>query len=474
MSEAWHAARVGLMVLLGLAAIYAVYRYVDERAGGQEGYSVYARFEDVQGLIPKSRVLVAGIPVGFIESIGLEGQRARVDIQIDGDVALYEDARVAMRSVSLLGEKMLAINPGTTGKPRLSDGDEIVVASEGVSTDDVLATVSEIAESVKKVTQQMERAFGTDEAGARMENALLQLSEALEAINRTVRTNEESIGEIFDNVELATRDLSEIIHTHRDDIGRGVGEVDETISAIRRAAERLDKVLIDVNEVTGRTARGEGTIGRLTQDEALIDEIENVAEGIGDVVGGIARLRTIVELRSEFNFYAQTFKTYFTLQLQPREGRYFLLQVVDDPRGKETFSETFVRRSPPIPGEPGTYQETRITRTDALRFSVMLAKRISFATFRFGIMESTGGLGMDLHLFRDRLEINTDVFAIGNQTFPRWRTRASYEVLSRFWILAGVDDVLNSENRDFFMGLMLRFDDEDLKGLLPFAGGVRP
>ena len=462
------------MVVLGLAAIVAVYRFVDERASPNEGYTVFARFEDVQGLILKSRVLVAGIPVGYIESIALEGQRARVDIRIDGEIPLYKDARVAMRSVSLLGERMLAINPGTTGNQPLVDGDEIVVASEGVSTDDVLVTVSEIAESVKKVTAQMERAFGTDEAGDRMNNSLVQLSEALEAINRTVQTNEESVGHILQNIELVTRDLSEVINARRDDIDRGVAEVDDTIIAIRAAAEELDRVLQDVHEVTDRTAKGEGTIGRLTQDDTLIDEVEGIAEGIGDIVGGISRLRTIVELRSEYNFLANTFKTYFSLKLQPREGRYFLIQVVDDPRGTEKVTETFVTRNPSIVGESGAFQERRITRTEALKFSVMLAKRISFATFRFGIMESTGGLGMDLHLIDNRLEINTDVFAFGNQVFPRWRSRVSFEVIKRFSILAGIDDVLNGDNRDFFFGLMLRFDDEDLKSLLPFAGSLSP
>ena len=324
MRDTWHAIRVGLMVLLGLAAIVAVYRYVDERSSSDGGYTVFARFDDVQGLIPKSRVAVAGIPIGFIESIRLEGSRARVDIQINGDVPLYTDARVAVRSVSLLGERMLAINPGTPGSETLLEGDEIKVALEGVSTDDVLVTVGEIAESLKKVTTQFERAFGSDEAGNRMDAALLSLTEALEAINRTVQTNEESVGNILANIELATRDVSEILHARRDDIDRGVAEVDDTIVAIRNAAEELDAVLEDVHEVTERTARGEGTIGRLTQDDTLIDEVEGIAEGIGDIVGGISRLRTIVELRSEYNFLAKHLQDLLFASTSAARGALFL------------------------------------------------------------------------------------------------------------------------------------------------------
>jgi phospholipid/cholesterol/gamma-HCH transport system substrate-binding protein len=341
------------------------------------------------------------------------------------------------------------------------------------------------------VTAQLERAFGTDEAGQRMEGALRDLSEALAVVNRTLATNEEVINNILgniesateeggprlirilDNVESATEDVQQLLAHNRGDLDQGIGEVDDTIASIHRASEELEGVLSDVREVSGRTARGEGTIGRLTTDETLIDEVEGIAEGVGDLVGGIARLRTIVELRSEYNILANTFKTYFSLRLEPREGRYFLFQVVDDPRGSERVTQTFVRRSPPIPGEPGAYQETRITRSAALRFTVMLAKRVSFATFRFGIMESTGGLGLDLDFFDDRLEINTDLFDFGEQNLPRWRTRFMFEVVSRFWVVAGLDDALN-DDRDVFLGLMLRFDDEDLKGLLPFAGGLRP
>ena len=64
MRETWNAARVGLMVVLGLIVMVAVYRFVDERASTDSGYTVHAYFGDVQGLIAKSRVLVAGIPVG--------------------------------------------------------------------------------------------------------------------------------------------------------------------------------------------------------------------------------------------------------------------------------------------------------------------------------------------------------------------------------------------------------------------------
>ncbi len=473
MRETWNAARVGLMVVLGLIVTFAVYRYVDERSSAESGYGVYAYFDDVQGLIAKSRVLVAGIPVGYISGIRLEGARARVDLRIEKDITLYEDARVTMRSLSLLGERVLSIHPGTPGLPEIEDGGEIRTADEGVDTDDILVTVNDIAKSVRKITQQMERAFGTEEAGDRMQSALRNLSDALENIKVVTDEAGPRIVRIMENVELATDDLSRIIHDRRDDIDRGVAEVDDTILSIRRAADQLNAVLEDVKVVSGRTARGEGTIGRLTQDETLIDEVEGVAQGLNSFVGGLNRLRTIVELRSEYYALSNAFKTYFSIYLKPREGRYFLVQFVDDPRGSVTVSESIIRQSPPPLFEPNEFRRTEITRSNRLKFSAQFGKTISFATFRFGIIESTGGLGLDVKVVRDRLEINTDLFEFGRRIYPRLRIRAGFELLRRFWLVAGVDNVIN-RGRDYFVGLQLRFDDEDLKPLIPLGAVALP
>lgn len=487
MRDTYNAAKVGLLVVVTLASSIAIWRFVDESSAGDGGYSVYAIFDDVQGLVPKSRVLIAGIPVGTIESIGLEGARARVDLRINPDVTLYENARVSQRSASLLGEMLLVVTPGSPPNPELKGGDELKADLSAARTDDVLKTVGEIAESVKAVTVQLERSFGTDEAGERMSEALEDLGEALDAINRTIQANEQvvtrtlanvenitsdaapKLERILNNVEVVTEDIRNVVRGNTDGLDKGLGRVDETIASINRSATQLESVLADVKQVSERTAKGEGTIGRLTKDEQLIDEVEGVVEGVGDIIGGVARLKTIMALRSEYNFLANTFKNYVGLQIQPREDRYYLFEMVADPRGRTSFIERQVRTSPPADGEREFYQETVTETRDSFRFSLMFAKRVYFATGRFGIIESTGGLGLDLHLWEDRLEVNTDVFAIGEKTFARLRSKLAYQVVKRMWILAGADDLLNEGSRDFFLGAMLKFDDEDLKSILPFA-----
>jgi phospholipid/cholesterol/gamma-HCH transport system substrate-binding protein len=85
------------------------------------------------------------------------------------------------------------------------------------------------------------------------------------------------------------------------------------------------------------------------------------------------------------------------------------------------------------------------------------------------LKESTGGVGLDMHLLQDRFELQQDLFGFGEQITPRWRIALSYEFIRRLWLLTGVDEVVDSNRRDYFIGLQLRFLDEDLKTVLPFA-----
>jgi len=98
----------------------------------------------------------------------------------------------------------------------------------------------------------------------------------------------------------------------------------------------------------------------------------------------------------------------------------------------------------------------------------MFARKLSFVTFRFGIKESTGGIGVDLHFFRDHLSLETDLYDFTSNVYPRLKVAAALRFLRKIYIVGGVDDVLNNE-RDYFIGAMLRFNDEDLKAVLLFA-----
>ncbi len=483
MGEWTKAAKVGLFVLVVAGASLLIYRFVSRTTGTAGGYTVYAELKDATGLAPQSRVMMAGIAVGTIQSVRLDKGMARVDIRMFPEIALHEDATVSKRSASILGEYFLQLTPGTEGKITLKDGDQIKIIIEAASTDQILADVARIADRVKLVSETLATTIGSPEGQAAMRNTLENLAAVTEALNDTVRENRETIRRTLLNVEDMTnksgpelKQILENVRTITQDV-RGLlaqnepdqkgGQIRDTVERVNKASQSLESALAHIDSVTDRIDKGEGTIGRLTKDETLINEVQGVVEDVGDFTSGLRRLQTIIGLRADYNFVANTIKSYVELRLQPSEDKYYLIEVINDPRGRTSFEQIDVDTTDPT--RPAHYREVRTTTSNAFRFSLMFAKRIGPFTGRFGILESTGGVGVDIHLLRDRFEIRNDLFGFGEELQPRFRVALGYEFIKHLWMLAGVDEILNRDRRDYFVGLQLRFNDEDLKTMLPFA-----
>jgi phospholipid/cholesterol/gamma-HCH transport system substrate-binding protein len=487
MTRVTQATKVGIFVVLAAAAVYLVWRTVSKDVGPGKSYVVWAQLNDATGLAAHSRVSIAGIPVGTIEKISLANGGARIDLRIKGEIDLYDNATIGKKSASLLGESVLVLTPGTEDHSHLKNGDQIKIVVEYATTDTVVQQVAQIADRIQKVAEQLANSLGTQQGGENMRRILQNLADATEALNVTIRENRETIRDTLRNVDAITQNgapqLAKILENVRaitEDVrvlvsqnggGEGQsGELRSTIERLNRSSKSLESALEHVDHIADRMDKGEGTLGKLSKDETLINEVQGAAEGINEYVGGISRLQTIVGLRSDYNFLANTIKSYVEVRLQPREDKYYMIELINDPRGKTSFTQTDIDTT--NPNEPAHYRTVTTTTTDAFRFSIMIARRLGPVTGRFGIKESTGGIGLDLHLLRDRFELRQDLFGFGEEIQPRYRVYLGYEFIHRLWLLAGVDHLFLPNRRDYFLGLQLRFNDEDLKTILPFAGSA--
>jgi phospholipid/cholesterol/gamma-HCH transport system substrate-binding protein len=479
------AAKVGVFAVVLVGAGLFIYRYVTKSGEDGGAYVVFTRMKDASGIAKLSQVRIAGIPVGRVKSVKLDHDVARIDIAMNKDVPLYEDASVAKVAASLLGEFQMKIAPGTEGRRKLVDGDEIKVVSEAQTPDDLMRQMSDIAKDVKEVTKALATSVGSDQGKADIQSTLRNLAQVTEALNETVRENRAAIHEIvvntqeistrsapeiqaiLENVRETTKEVRELVSKDPSGKAGEEGEVRKIVERVDRASQNLESALKNVDNVTSRIDRGEGTLGRLTKDDKLINEVEGAVENVGDFLGGLTRLQTIVSLRTDYQFLASTVKSYVEIRLQPKEDKYYLLEIVNDPKGLTRFEQTDVDTT--NPNDPPHYREVRTVTTNSLRFSLQFAQSFGPFTGRFGIKESTGGLGLDTLLFDNRFELRQDLYGFGEVVLPRWRISLGYEFINRLWLLGGVEDILSNSRRDYFVGGMLRFNDEDLKTILPFA-----
>ncbi len=104
---------VGLFMIFGIACL----TYLSIKLGrmeiiGEKGYKLYAEFTDVGGLKNGATVEIAGVEIGRVKKISLSDYQAKVEMQINSDVKIQEDAIAAVKTKGLLGEKYIQISPG--------------------------------------------------------------------------------------------------------------------------------------------------------------------------------------------------------------------------------------------------------------------------------------------------------------------------------------------------------------------------
>lgn len=103
-------------------------------------YSIFANFQDIEGITEGSDVKLAGIKVGYVDSLALDRDTyyAAVKVHIDKAIDIPVDSRAIITSSGLLGGKYIRINPGASDD-NFTDGDRIKFTQSSLSIEDLIA-----------------------------------------------------------------------------------------------------------------------------------------------------------------------------------------------------------------------------------------------------------------------------------------------------------------------------------------------
>ncbi|SRR5579875_779208 len=105
---------VGIFAILGIAALaFLSFRLGNVNIFGSPGYVLFANFDNIAGLKNNDRVEIAGVPVGHVQSISLQNDRAHVGLFIDKGVQVDSEAIAGIKSSGIIGDKYVAIQLGS-------------------------------------------------------------------------------------------------------------------------------------------------------------------------------------------------------------------------------------------------------------------------------------------------------------------------------------------------------------------------
>ncbi|AHF93619.1 ABC-type transport system involved in resistance to organic solvents, periplasmic component [Opitutaceae bacterium TAV1] len=105
---------VGAFVLAGIVAIaWLAIKIGSGTLLGSGSWLLEARFANSGGINPGSSVIIAGVPVGRVESVRLDdGFNAIVTLRLQDSLKLPTDTMASIKTSGLIGDRYIALAPG--------------------------------------------------------------------------------------------------------------------------------------------------------------------------------------------------------------------------------------------------------------------------------------------------------------------------------------------------------------------------
>ncbi len=135
---------VGIFVLLGLAAV--AYMTVQLGSGellGRDTYLVEARFANAGGMNKGSSVLLAGVPVGRVESVRMDPSDycAIATLRLLKEVRLPTDTMASIKTSGLIGDKYIALAPGAD-ETEIEEGFRLTLTESAVDLESLIGKMA--------------------------------------------------------------------------------------------------------------------------------------------------------------------------------------------------------------------------------------------------------------------------------------------------------------------------------------------
>ena len=476
------------------AGIY-IYKSADLFEGDTKTY--FALADDAMGLLRDSNILVSGVVVGKLDKIGLENGKAKFTLEISADLAVYENAKLEKVMESMLGTNVLVLEPGDSSVPLLNENDYI----KNVKTDSGMsAAMSKVTEIMEKTDALMEKVLEREnqeklnkiidmlvrttenttqnvEGSMKMLSSVLRdMSEVMQKVNAKSDSEMEKLSKILENTLKVTDRIAEIsdgkdekLNQTLDDLRSSLKLIADELAASRGAMQDVREITSNMNQITEKVANGEGTVGKLLTDEKLYNDIVKVSDKLTDYADTLLGMKVYVDAHSNYMVFSNSFKTYFDITLQPRQDRFYLLGVVDDPRGN--VSHTVTTHTTDVDGTTYIVEDDKTVVSDKLKFNLQIGRIFGPVALRGGIFQNKAGFGVDYNPWK-YVSLSAEIFDFGSGGAPQLRVQGlarpllwTMEPFSWLYITAGGEDLINGE-RDLYFGLGLRFDDDDLKSVV--------
>jgi phospholipid/cholesterol/gamma-HCH transport system substrate-binding protein len=237
--------KVGAVSLVVLVAIVLMAFKADSLPliGGGDTY--YAAFSDSSGLKTNDEVRIAGVRVGKVTGVGLEGDHVKVTFKISSSADFGKDTHAEIKVKTLLGAMFLALEPKGSGQ--LEAGSTIPV-SRTRSAYDVVQAFSGLAERAQQIDlPQLSASLNTlADATKNTPEELQSTLKGLSALSANVAARDAQLNTLLGNL----RKVSSVLSARDQDIVTLMKDSDVLLRAVVARRDAIHELLVSTSNLS--------------------------------------------------------------------------------------------------------------------------------------------------------------------------------------------------------------------------------
>ena len=290
--------RVGVVALLALAVLLISLYWLQGYKLERNAQKVNVLFKDVGTLSVGDRVTVSGVHRGKVNRLSLTERGVQVELLLYRDVVLHRDAQFIIKNLGLMGERFIAIEPGS--EKMVFDTAVIALGSYDTGLPEVMGLMGEMITELRNLVTTFRRTVGSDSSLEKFNRMVSNMEQTSHSLAQYVSRNESKLDQMAENFLSASKEFNRMFT-------RNSSLVDSTAQRFERASGRIEDFAgqLDTLARSARTfadalSSGDGTLQLLAEDRRLYDDLRKTANNLDDLVNDIkANPRKYINLKVE-------------------------------------------------------------------------------------------------------------------------------------------------------------------------------
>ncbi len=211
--------------------------------GGGDTY--YAAFSEAGGLKANDEVRIAGVRVGKVTEVTLDGDHVKAAFKVDSPEEFGPQSSASIRVKTLLGERYLALEPD--GEGQMKEESEIPV-DRTTSPYDAVDAFSGLAERAGEIdTDQLAKALTTlADVGRNTPEEFQRALKGVSRLSRNLAAKDEQINSLLGNL----RRVSSVLDDRDQDIVALMDDADVLFRALVARREAINDLLVSTSRLS--------------------------------------------------------------------------------------------------------------------------------------------------------------------------------------------------------------------------------